>query len=83
MPEASADYRTWTVRLTPGIYFADDPAFKGIKRELVAEDYVYSIERYADPALKSPLWNGIEALGIRGLAALRLRAIEAQAALRL
>jgi ABC-type transport system substrate-binding protein len=76
MPEASADYRTWTVRLTPGIYFADDPAFKGIKRELVAQDYAYSIERYADPALKSPLWNGVEDLGIRGLAALRRRAIE-------
>ena len=76
MPEASADYRSWTVRLTPGIYFADDPAFKGIKRELVAQDYAYSIERYADPALKSPLWNGVEDLGIRGLAALRRRAIE-------
>ena len=76
MPEASADYRSWTVRLTPGIYFADDPAFKGIKRELVAADYAYSIERYADPALKSPLWNGVEDLGIRGLAALRRRAIE-------
>jgi len=76
MPEASADHRTWTVRLTPGIYFADDPAFKGIKRELVAQDYAYSIERYADPALKSPLWNGVEDLGIRGLAALRSRAVE-------
>jgi pyridoxamine 5'-phosphate oxidase len=25
--------RTWTVRLKPGTYFADDPAFKGRKRE--------------------------------------------------
>ena len=29
MPEVSADFRTWTVRIQPGIYFADDPAFKG------------------------------------------------------
>jgi ABC-type transport system substrate-binding protein len=43
MPEASADFRTWTVRLKPGIYFADDAAFGGRPRELVAEDYVYSL----------------------------------------
>ena len=29
MPEVSSDFRTWTVKLRPGIYFADDPAFKG------------------------------------------------------
>src|SRR5688500_17793778 len=29
MPEASSDFKTWTVKLQPGIYFADDPAFKG------------------------------------------------------
>ena len=36
MPEVSADFRTWTVRVRPGIFFADDPAFKGKRRELVA-----------------------------------------------
>ena len=25
MPEASTDFRVWTVRLRPGIFFADDP----------------------------------------------------------
>jgi ABC-type oligopeptide transport system substrate-binding subunit len=39
-PEVSADGRTWTIRLTPGILFTDDPAFKGTPRELVAGDYV-------------------------------------------
>ncbi len=29
MPEISADFRTFTFRVKPGIYFADDPAFKG------------------------------------------------------
>ena len=35
MPQVSEDFRTWTIRIKPGIYFADDPAFKGKKRELV------------------------------------------------
>ena len=41
MPEVSADFRTWTIRVQRGIYFADDPAFKGRRRELTAQDYVY------------------------------------------
>ncbi|TMH73032.1 MAG: bicyclomycin resistance protein [Betaproteobacteria bacterium] len=54
LPEVSADGKTWTVRIRPGIYFADDPAFKGKKRELVAQDYVYSMKRHFDPKSKSP-----------------------------
>ena len=34
MPEISADGKTWTIRIRPGIYFADDPVFKGQRREL-------------------------------------------------
>jgi ABC-type oligopeptide transport system substrate-binding subunit len=41
MPDVSPDYRTWTVKVRPGIYFQDDPAFKGARRELVAQDFVY------------------------------------------
>jgi oligopeptide transport system substrate-binding protein len=44
--------RTWTARLKPGIFFTDDPAFKGKPRELVAEDYVYSYKRWLDPNLR-------------------------------
>jgi oligopeptide transport system substrate-binding protein len=51
LPEISPDRKTWTIRLQHGIHFADDPAFKGRKRELVAEDYVYSIKRSMDPNL--------------------------------
>jgi ABC-type transport system substrate-binding protein len=54
LPEVSADGRVWTVRLRRGIYFADDPAFKGQKRELTAHDYVYSLKRHFDPKSKSP-----------------------------
>ena len=75
MPEASADFRTWTVRLRPGIYFADDPAFKGRRRELVAQDYVYAFKRCADPALKSPVWSYQEQIGYVGLRELRERAL--------
>jgi ABC-type transport system substrate-binding protein len=76
----STDFRTWTVRIKPGVHFADDPAFRGAKRELVAEDFVYSIKRYADPALNSPLWTFIEQMDLTGLAALRKRATESKQA---
>ena len=75
MPEVSADFRTWKIRLQPGITFADDPAFKGAKRELVAQDYVYVFMRIADPALKSQLWSWIETFKISGLAEVRREAV--------
>ena len=56
MPDVSDDYRTFTVRIRPGIHFQDDPAFKGQRRELVAADYVFQLKRVADPRWKSPLW---------------------------
>src|SRR5471032_2075047 len=51
MPEVSDDFRTFTFRVRPGIFFADDPAFKGQRRELVAEDFVYGLKRTFDPKL--------------------------------
>ena len=71
MPQNSADFRVWTVKVKPGIYFADDPAFKGKKRELVAQDYVYSFKRLADPANKSPVWSAVETDKMLGLNELR------------
>ncbi len=73
MPEVSADFQTFTFRLKPGIYFADDPAFKGRKRELVAEDYVYSIKRHYDPRWKSGNLYILENAKILGLSELRAR----------
>lgn len=57
LPEISADGRVYTIRIQPGIYFADDPVFKGKKRELIAADYAYSFRRYADPVVNSPVSN--------------------------
>jgi oligopeptide transport system substrate-binding protein len=53
MPQITDGGRTFTVKVRLAIYFADDPAFKGKKRELVAEDYVYSIKRIFDPKVRS------------------------------
>ena len=76
LPEISADLRRFTIRLRPGIFFADDPAFNGQKRELTAADYVYSRKRFADPANKSPAWGEIAEAGFVGLAAVRQRALD-------
>jgi oligopeptide transport system substrate-binding protein len=54
LPEVSADGLIWTMKVKPGIYFNDDPAFKGAKRELTAYDYVYSWKRLIDPKMRSP-----------------------------
>ena len=76
LPEVSADFRVWTIRIRPGIYFADDPAFKGQRRELVAQDYVYTIKRFFDPATKSPGYSSIAEEGLIGLDELRAAALK-------
>jgi oligopeptide transport system substrate-binding protein len=54
MPEISADGRIWTIHIRRGIYFADDPAFEGKKRELTTADFVYAWKRVVDPRVRSP-----------------------------
>ena len=54
MPDISADGMTWKVRLKKGLYFADDPVFKGKKREATAEDLIYAWKRMLDPKIISP-----------------------------
>jgi ABC-type transport system substrate-binding protein len=75
LPEASEDFKRFVVTLRPGIFFADDPAFEGRPRELVAADYVYSIKRLFDPALRTEHLYQWENLQLLGLAELRRRAI--------
>ena len=75
MPVVDNDFRRWTVKIRPGIHFADDPAFKGVRRELVAEDFVFAFKRFADPAVKSPIWASVEDTRYLGLAALRKEAL--------
>ncbi len=75
MPEVSADFKTFTFHIKPGIYFADDPAFNGKKRELVAADYVYAIKRHYDPQWKSANVYILESAKILGLSELRRASI--------
>jgi ABC-type transport system substrate-binding protein len=57
MPEVTEGGRVYTLKVKKGIYFSDDPAFKGQKRELTAHDYEFAFKRLMDPALRSPnLW---------------------------
>ena len=54
LPQITDNGQTYTIRIRKGIHFTPDPAFKGVKRELVADDYVYSLKRLMDPAIRSP-----------------------------
>ncbi|HPM68001.1 MAG TPA: ABC transporter substrate-binding protein, partial [Piscinibacter sp.] len=76
LPEIGDDFRSFTFRIRPGIFFADDPAFKGRPRELVAQDYVYSLKRYYDPRNNSENLYVFENAGILDLPALRERALK-------
>ena len=66
MPQASDGGKTWLIRVEKGIFFQDDPAFKGRKRELVAADFAYALKRLMDPKLRSP-WQSLIEKKIIGL----------------
>jgi peptide/nickel transport system substrate-binding protein len=65
LPAVSDRARTYVFRLQKGIYFDADPAFKGKRRELTAEDYVYTIKRFKDPLIHAPYESFVD--GIVGL----------------
>ena len=71
LPLIEDDFRSFTFRIRPGIHFADDPAFKGRKRELTAADYVYTIKRHYDPRFNSPNLYLLENAKLLGLSELR------------
>ncbi len=54
LPEATDEGRTYTFRLRKGVYFADDPVFGGRRREVTADDFVYTFKRFVDPVNRSP-----------------------------
>ncbi|MEP7064297.1 MAG: ABC transporter substrate-binding protein [Betaproteobacteria bacterium] len=53
MPVITDDGRTYTIKLRKGIYFTPDAAFKGKRRELTVDDYIFELKRLADPKIKS------------------------------
>jgi ABC-type transport system substrate-binding protein len=54
LPQITDGGKTYTFMIKKSIYFTPDPAFKGKRRELTAEDYAYSIKRFFDPRNRSP-----------------------------
>ena len=61
-PEISEDLLVYRIRIKEGVHYIDDPAFAdGKGREVVAEDFVYSIKRHFDPKMRGQgawLWQG-------------------------
>ena len=53
MPQVEDDGKTYTFKIRKGIYFAPDPVFKGKKRELTAQDFIFSFMRFMDPKVRS------------------------------
>jgi len=60
LPDISPDGKTWTIHVRRGVYFADDPVFKGKRRELTAHDYVFALKRLLDPRMRSNFLQIVE-----------------------
>ncbi len=75
MPEITNEFKTFTFKIKKGIYFSDDAAFKGKKRELTAQDYVYSFKRFYDPVTKSPNAYQLENAKLLGLSEIRKKCL--------
>ena len=62
LPTVSKDGKTYTYKIKKGVFYSDDEAFPGGKgREVVAEDFVYSLKRHFDTKNRSQgswLWRG-------------------------
>jgi oligopeptide transport system substrate-binding protein len=56
MPTVSKDGLTYTFKIKKGVMFQKNEAFGSEPRELIAEDFVYSIKRLADPKLQGLGW---------------------------
>jgi oligopeptide transport system substrate-binding protein len=66
LPEITDGGKTYTIKIKKGIYYAPDPAFKGQKRELIADDYVFAFKRVFDPKIISPRLSDFQEFGFLG-----------------
>ncbi|MBV8603403.1 MAG: bicyclomycin resistance protein [Pelomonas sp.] len=76
LPEIRDDATRFVFHIRPGIHFAADPAFHGRRRELVAADLAYTIERHYDPRAKSGHLYKLIGADILGLQARRDAALK-------
>ncbi len=61
MPALAADKVTYTFKLRKGVHFVDNACFPGGKgRELVTDDVLYSLKRYADGNVNTRSWFAME-----------------------
>ncbi|NND60968.1 MAG: hypothetical protein HKN49_11945 [Gammaproteobacteria bacterium] len=62
LPQVSDDGLVYTIRIQPGVFFVDDPAFPdGKGREVTAADFIYSLQRHFHPQSRSQgawVWQG-------------------------
>ncbi|MFK7825249.1 MAG: ABC transporter substrate-binding protein [Oligoflexales bacterium] len=71
MPQVSQDRKTYTFKLRKGVFFHDDKCFvHGKGRELIAQDVLYTIKRFADANLNVKSWFLLDEV-IEGLNAYR------------
>jgi ABC-type transport system substrate-binding protein len=76
MPTVEDGGRSYTFHLRQDVYFTPDAAFKGVRRQVTADDYLYSFKRLYDPALKSPwlyLFEGVADMAALDRFTLRIR----------
>lgn len=60
VPVAEDGGKSYTFHIRKGRYFSPDPVFKGVRRELTAQDFEYTIKRIIDPQNRAPSVNFIE-----------------------
>lgn len=71
MPQVSADGRTYTLELKPGVHFHHCSCFAGGKgRELTSEDVLYTFKRFADANVNAKSYALLEGMVV-GLDAFR------------
>ncbi len=71
MPQLSADGLIYTLTLRKGIRFHDNACFPGGKgREVMADDVLFSLRRYADARINTKSWFAMEG-AVAGLDAYR------------
>jgi ABC-type transport system substrate-binding protein len=77
LPILSEDKLTYTFELRKGVHFIDDACFKdGKGREVVADDIVYMLKRYADATVNTQSYPAIFSGFVKGLDEFRAKTRE-------